>query len=65
MYITVAVAAVIMLLQMQTLLSMQTQQAVIITICYVVVAFVLSLIINKVRKVNFYTGDEKKDFRQD
>lgn len=65
MYATVAVAAVIMLLQMQTLLSMQTQQAVIITICYVVVAFILSVIINKVRNVNFYTGDEKKDFRQD
>lgn len=65
MYATVTVAAIVMLLQMKTLLSMQSQQAIVITICYVIVAFILSIIINKVHKVKLYSGDVEKDFRQD
>ncbi|MBS6220983.1 MAG: amino acid permease [[Clostridium] symbiosum] len=62
--ITVGIAGVILLIQMAVLLDMQTTFMIYVSLVTVLCAFIISVIVNRIRKVSFYTGDAVNDFRQ-
>ncbi len=64
LYVTVGIASIILLIQMGVLLDMQTTFMIYVSLITVLCAFIISVVINKIRKVDFYTGNAETDFRQ-
>lgn len=64
LFVTVGISGMILLIQMATLLEMQTPFMVGVSLITVACGFVISVVVNKVRKVDFYSGDPNVDFRQ-
>lgn len=60
--IIVTIALILCVIQSLLLFSTLSTKGILAAMTYALIAFILSIIITKKKKLNFYTGDAKKDF---